>query len=131
MSYGAYEAFDDLLGALKIETDSDSISEQTDLCLAEIERLQAIAAQVGKLLPAVNPKRPPAREYMVEITATNRTTLSRGNWHARNRAHAAFLALSKLGHRGDIASLIVEKIGGSSRGKGAESARAIAERAAS
>ena len=40
MSYGAYEAFDDLLSALDIDTDSSEIGDQTDLMLAEIDRLQ-------------------------------------------------------------------------------------------
>lgn len=54
MSYGAYDAFDDLIGALNISTDSSDIGEQTEMMMDEIERLQKRSALVDDLLKIID-----------------------------------------------------------------------------
>lgn len=102
---------------------------------AKAPRGDALARQrIGQIARAVlamtiAPAGERARQYSVEMIATNRTTLVSWQGKARNRAHALAMAFGQLGDRSDVASVTIAKVGGSSRGKGAESARAIAERA--
>lgn len=42
MTYSCSDFFDDIIRALAIDTDEDGIEAQADLCIAEIDRLQAI-----------------------------------------------------------------------------------------
>lgn len=101
---------------------------------AKAPRGDALARQrIGQIARAVlaqmMPTDKPAREYAVEIMATNRTVLVNWQGHARNRLHALTQAMCEIGYRMDIDKVTISKVGGSSRGKGAESARVIADRA--